>query len=379
MRRIVLCLLLVLFAAGCGPRAEEARLLLADIAAGAQGWSTLRGMAPEPDRRAISYTVEGRERQGDLYLPGEGPRARIVVVPGLSRHGRNDPRLVAFARSLARVRFAVLVPEVPGLRELRASPEDAVAIADAIAHLAGRAIPDSPSGGVGLVAVSYAVGPALIAAMDPRTADDVAFVLSIGGYYDMTAVITYITTGYYRPRPGAPWERGDPNRLSKWLFLEANASRLSDQADRAALLAMARRRIADPEAPIGDLAAQLGPEGRSVYALLVNNTSTRVPSLISELPAALRDEFATLSPSSHNWQQMRARLYLVHGRNDPMIPASESRRLVEAASPSQAEIYIADGLSHVEFDNEADFIDIWTLMGAAQAILLERDRLAVTP
>lgn len=376
MHRVVATLLLVVFIAGCGPRAEEARLLLADIAAGPEGWSTLRGMAPEPDRRAISYTVEGRERQGDLYLPGEGPRARIVVVPGLSRLGRNDPRLLAFARSLARVRFAVLVPEVPGLRQLRASPEDAAVIEDAVAHLAGRGIPDSPPGAVGLAAVSYAVGPALMAAMDPRTAESVAFVLSIGGYYDMTAVITYITTGYYRPRPGSAWERGEPNRISKWLFAEANAPRLADPADRTALLAMARRRIADPLAPIDDLATGLGPEGRSVYLLLINNNPDRVPALISALPEALRDDFATLSPESYNWQQLSARLYLVHGRNDPMIPASESRRLVNASSPGQAEIFIADGLSHVEFEDGADFIDILTLLSAGEAILFERDRLA---
>ncbi|NBC34863.1 MAG: alpha/beta hydrolase [Alphaproteobacteria bacterium] len=376
MHRVVTLLLLVLLVAGCGPRAEEARRLLADIAAGAQGWSTLRGMAPEPDRRAITYTVEGRARQGDLYLPGAGPRARIVVVPGLSPHGRNDPRLVAFARSLARVRFAVLVPEVPGLRQLRASPEDAVVIADAVSHLAGRAIPDSPSGAAGLAAVSYAVGPALIAAMEPRTADDVAFVLSIGGYYDMTAVITYITTGHYRPRPDADWVRGEPNRLSKWLFLEANAPRLADPADRTALLAMARRRIADRDAAIDDLAAGLGPEGRSVHALLVNDNPDRVPDLISALPASLRDEFATLSPSSHNWQRLQAQLYLVHGRNDPMIPASESRRLANSARPGQAEIYVADGLSHVEFEDGADLFDIFTLIRAGEAILFERDRLA---
>src|SRR3970282_281862 len=44
---------------------------------------------------------------------------------------KDDPRLVAFATTLARARFLVLVPDVAGLRQLRVRAADAREIADA--------------------------------------------------------------------------------------------------------------------------------------------------------------------------------------------------------------------------------------------------------
>ena len=53
----------------------------------------------------------------------------------------------------------------------------------------------------------------------------------------------------------------------------SNTERLDDRRDAAALDAMARRKLADLDADIADLAAGLGPEGRAVYALVVNRDS----------------------------------------------------------------------------------------------------------
>jgi len=62
--------------------------------------------------------------------------------------------------TLARARFAVLAPELPGFRALRVRPTDAREVADAFAYLAGR--PDlAPGGRVGIVAFSYASAYAL--------------------------------------------------------------------------------------------------------------------------------------------------------------------------------------------------------------------------
>ena len=57
--------------------------------------------------------------EGDLYLPASQARAAMVLVPGAAVLGRDEPRLQALARSLARAGFAVLVPELPEVRRSR--------------------------------------------------------------------------------------------------------------------------------------------------------------------------------------------------------------------------------------------------------------------
>ena len=55
----------------CSPRrALEAVGVLQDIQAG-NGPSLLKQVTPEPTRTAIVFTVDGRQRQADLYSPGE--------------------------------------------------------------------------------------------------------------------------------------------------------------------------------------------------------------------------------------------------------------------------------------------------------------------
>ena len=175
--KLAATLLLLILLAGCAPvRHYEAALVLQDIAA-AQGASRLKQTTAAPLRQSIAYTVDGRERRGDLYLPAQLPaklpvnlptniRAAIVAVPGAVPLGKDDPRLAAFATTLARAGFAVLAPDLAGFRELSVRPADTREIADAFSYLARRT-DLAPEGRAGLFAFSYAVGPAVLATLEP--------------------------------------------------------------------------------------------------------------------------------------------------------------------------------------------------------------------
>ena len=138
-------------------------------------------------------------QSGDLYLPPD-PRAALLLIPGVTPEGRDDPRLVAFAGALARHGFLVFAPELPGLRAQRVSRDDPDAIAAAGEALASCYGPDvAPRFAV--AAISYAVAPVVIAATMPPGDHRIALIVGIGGYHDVVAAITYLTTGYYRPKP----------------------------------------------------------------------------------------------------------------------------------------------------------------------------------
>ena len=199
----------LLFISGCIPLPDdEATWVLKDLGAGT-GPSRLKEQTPVPARSPIDYQVQGRGHQGDLYLPGEAPLAGIVLVPGAAVQGRNDPRLVAFATTLARSRFLVLVPDIPNLRALKVQAKDSQYVADAFSHLVSRTeLPDQGRAGIG--AFSYAVGPAVLAALDPGIRERVDFVLGVGGYHDLQQVVTFFTTGYFRK--DGTWQYLEPNR-----------------------------------------------------------------------------------------------------------------------------------------------------------------------
>ncbi len=346
--------------------------MLADLDAGF-GPSGLKATTPAPHRAMVTYRVDGRARHADLYRPGETPRARIVLVPGVAEDGKDDARLVAFATTLARARFTVLVPDIGALRALKVRATDAREIADAFVYLAGLD-EEAARGRIGIAAISYAVGPALIAALEADVRDSLRFVVGIGGYHDIEAVVTFFTTGRYRTRPGGRWRYRKPNAYGKWVFVLSNLDRVRDSADRVALEAMARRKMEDLEADVADLAAQLGAEGRSVHALISNTDAERVPELIAGLPAEMRAEVAALDLSKRDLRALRARLLLIHGREDDIIPFSESRALARSVPEGQVDLFLIDGFSHVNPDtSRADQGQLWS---AVYRLLEVRDGVA---
>jgi pimeloyl-ACP methyl ester carboxylesterase len=357
--RIALVALLAVLLAGCSPlRAIEAARVLADIS---QPDAEEARIAPT----AVTFPPGSGVAVGDLYWPDDAVAA-LVLVPGLVPEGKDDPRLVELARTLVRARFAVLVPDIAGLRAQQVSPEDARAIAEAIVWLAGCGAPS-----VGVMAISYAAGPAILAALRPDAAPQVRFLVAIGGYYDLEALVTFFTTGWFRTGPDQPWQQGSPNAYGKWVFVAANAQRLDDRGDRAALAAMAERKLADLNVDVADLEAALGPQGRAVTALLDNRDPDRVPALIEGLPAAVHSDLAALDLSHRNLSQLEARLLLVHGRDDPIIPSSESEALA-AAAPDQTDLYVVDSLTHVEI-NPSGLVDGFRLWRAVYRLLALRD------
>jgi fermentation-respiration switch protein FrsA (DUF1100 family) len=357
----ILCLLL----AACAPgRAVESVGVLRDVAGGVHAQAAQLGPTD------VVYRVEGRSRTADLYRPADtAAAAGLVLVPGATPRGRRDPRLVAFARELAAARLAVLVPALPGLREFRLEAGHAVPVADAVRHLSERA----GGGPVGLAAISYAAGPAVLAALRPNLQERIGLILLVGPYHDVEAALTYVITGAYRPAPGADWRRGTPNPRGTWAFVAGNAGRLESAGDRRLLRAIAARKRRDPQADVADLARHLGPDGRAVYALATTQDPEQVPARIAALPDDVRAGIAELDLSARDLSGLPGAIRILHGRDDPVIPFTESRRLLERLPPDRSRLVLVDGLIHADLQG-VPWSDIWSLLGLTYDVLNWRDR-----
>ncbi len=280
-------------------------------------------------------------------------------MPGADRAGKDHPRLVALAETLARLRFLVVVPDIANLRRLELSGADRHPIAQAARWLSA----ERHLARIGVVAVSYAVLPAVLAALDEPA---VTFLLGIGGAFDLTATATFFTTGAYRDGPGREWTHAIPNTYGKWVFVQSNLGRLDDSADRVALDGITRRRMADETADILDLRALLKPQGRAVMALLDNTEPARVPGLLAALPPRVKAGIAQLDLATRDLSPLTARLILVHGQDDRIIPWTESAALARRAP--NAELFLPANLAHAEL-RPGGWRDAAILWRAANAFL----------
>jgi len=366
--RLLLTILLAGLTTGCiSQESWEATRLLRDIDAAGRP-SELKSITPAPQRRTLRYEIEGRRGVADLYLPGEPAGAALVLVPGFTEQGRRDWRLVELARSLARARFLVLVPEVPGSRQLRVRLQDSRTIADAVVQLQ-REDDEVAGRGLGLVAISYAVGLSVLAALEVEEVAPIDFLVGLGGYHDARAVVTFATTARYRLPGDGRWHKGTVEAAAKWIFLATNAAVLENAEDRRRLVSLGRDCFDGCTVDAEALRAELEAEGRALLDLITNKDPNAVPRLIDALPSRAKEQLRALSPASHDLTSLAGRLILIHGREDTLIPFSESRALARAVPNS--EIFLIDGFSHITPDAVG-----WTgqlqLIDAVQAVLARR-------
>ena len=383
---------------GCAPvRHYEAAQVLQDFAVGAAD-SPLKRATPEPLRQTLSFTVEGRTHQADLYLPralqgcgvqpraptGQAPapncpRAGLVAVPGAVPQGKDDPRMVAFAYTLARAGFAVLVPDLRGYRELRVRPADAEEIADAFAWLAEQ--PElAPEGRAGIFAFSYSVGPAVLAALRDDIRGQVRYLIGLGGYYNLPRAIRFFTTGWFEH--DGRWLRGTPDDTGRMVLAYSSLDYAAGQGDRAVLDRMAAQRRRDPAADLSQWAAMLSDDMRSVYDLAVNDDPARFADLYARLPEGMRADIDLLDLARRDLAPLQARLILIHGRNDNLIPWTESLALAAAVEAGQARVFLIRRLlGHVDLSApdlltwrfwHEDLPDLWRMGRVIDLLLAER-------
>lgn len=318
-------------------------------------------------RTAVRYRRYDQEHVADRYQPA-APKAGMVLVHGAARGGKDDPRLAAFATALAGAGFEVLVPDMADLKSLRLRAESGRDVAAAFAHLAATA--DLPAGRpLGLGSLSVAIGPVARAATGSAIADEVDFLFAVGPYYDLPRTLRFFTTGHYRAH-GVTLRR-DPVAYAKWVFALSNTDRLAAPRDRRLLERLARRRLEDPATPVGRIRERLSPPGRAVYDFLANTDPARAVELYRGLPEAVRREVADLDLARLPLGRLCARVILVHGRDDPIIPYPESLALAAALPEGRAEVFIPAGLQHVE--TAPSLAQGWHLWRAAYALLQARD------
>jgi hypothetical protein len=291
-------------------------LSLALAAPTAEPWVAVVRAAPV--REEISIPAGSEALAADLYRPARA-RVALLLVHGLSRAGRRQPDLARLATLLGRHGVLVVVPQFEGLAAFRLSGREVADVRAALRYTA--ALSPSP----GIAGFSFGAGPALLAAADVA---GLRVVGSFGGYADLAHVMSFVTTGVHSYGGQRQVQRQE--EYNRWKLLALLVGFVSDRADQSRLEEIARRKLAWPEDDTRSVALGLGPEGRAVLALVVNQREEAVAPLLAQLPPPAREELQRLSPLAA-MPRIRARVLLAHGTADDSIPFTESLRLAEAA------------------------------------------------
>ena len=305
---------------------------------------------PDPQIERVTFEAAGRAMIADVYRPALGSRRSrrpgIVLNHGVAAGGMNDLRLTNFADALARAGYVALVPEFINLKEFRVRPSDVEEMVRSYEYL--ERLPDVNPDRVGFFGFSYAAGLAMLAANDPRISERVRFCFLLGSYYDLRSIVTYATTGYYLE--DGEWVYVKPRHTGKWAFLRNSLQLVGDDTDRRLLTRIANSKLEDDTCDVSASADSLGGEGALLYELMMNGDPDAAAGIIDRLNPRILSYFDELSMPG-NIENVTARLIIVHGRDDNLMPYTESILLAENAPPKAiAQLRILESLQHVDLE-----------------------------
>lgn len=304
-----------------------------------------------------------------VYRPrrGRGPWPTVLVVPGVTRHGRRHPAFVGIGRGLAAAGVLTAVVEPPGLSvgELTLRTlEDTRAAAEALcAHR------DVRDGRVAVAGVSGGGTLALLLAGTPGMAKRVSVAAALAPLCDVGAALRLATTDrYVRAGKLVPYETGSFFKLA---LARSAIAWLEEGPDRRAL----REHVLGLEdyglEPLRAFRSwpfeELGAGAQGVVGLLGNDDPARFDDLYAALTDAQREAADELSPIRLA-REIRAPVELVVARADKYIPLEDAAAFARVCQ--RARVTVIDSLEHaVPSISLAAARDLSRLDGAAVRFL----------
>ncbi len=304
------------------------------------------------DIQALSFHSTTGLSAARLYVPRDvqNPPA-MVVVHGLHQLGMDEPRLVNFAKSLAETGIEVLTPQVDALADYRVEAQSIDLIGSSAQFLADRT-----GAKVGVLGLSFAGGMSLIAAADPKYSDSISFVAAVGAQDDVQRVEHYLVDGQTQ-WPNGTLLKTPPHEYGWLILIYSHPEDFFSAGDVEGARESLRLLLHEDVKQAETRAARLSTQGqRLMNAIFAHHREVFRNRLSADLDK-YKVEAMAVSPHEH-MGALKAKVLLVHGEGDDVIPPSETEWLArDIPHHDLQEALISRAISHVSLEKEPGLRD----------------------
>ncbi|MGB8772470.1 MAG: alpha/beta hydrolase [Candidatus Korobacteraceae bacterium] len=313
----------------------------------ATGWLANFDVHPV-DVRDTTFNFQGKAVPAHVYTPrGIRFAPGIVMVHGMHRLGIDEPRLVSSARAVAASGFFVMTPLVPGIADYRVERESADLIGTAARSFAQEI--HAPK--VGILAISFSGGLSLLAASDPQYSQSIAWVASVGGYYDLAHVLRFFATGE-AVRPDGSIEHMQPHEYGPLIVIyDEPQDFFAPQDVQTAHKALKLLLAEEGKASEAMTETMTRADQQIMQRIYHKQRASFAPEILAEINKH-REELAAASPAGH-FQALHVPVLLLHGSDDTIIPPTEMLWL-QRDIPKKYLLgaLISPAIGHVNFDGK---------------------------
>lgn len=315
-------------------------------------WETQPITVTEVSVSEVAVTTPPNSIPARLFLPQNVAHPPgMLLVHGIHHLAIDDPRFVNLARALAGAGFGVLTPLLTSFADYHVDASSVGKIGESAHWLAARL----GRGPVTVIGISFGGGLALLAAADPRYAQNVRAIGVIGGYEDLARVSRFLATS----EEEFPDGRVVPAKAHDYgaaVFVYDHLEQFFAASDLAPAREALRDYLWEQPEKAAPWLPQLSTAGRKKMDALL---ARRIDFLRPELLAAIRADqkkMAALSPHG-KIGNLHAPVFILHGSGDTVIPPAESLWLArEVPREDLRAVLITSVFAHVDMKGK---VSVW--------------------
>ena len=285
-------------------------------------WTLHRNLLAEQNSAQLHTLKIGRTHyRYALYGPHVRCKGTIAVVHGMSPKGIDDPRIVVLSQALSQAGYRVVVPEIHAIKALQIDARQVQCLAEVL-HAIACTPALSPSGKISVLAPSFSGGLSIAAAARPELREQVTAICAIGAFTHVDSVMNYLLTNQNADQYGMYIV------LKKILPLVSTHTAVLEKALDAAIadnLGADETQLNAQAASLQSYLATLTDHDRQAVQQILDNADYRL-QLFELSRKAMAEEIRQLDIASQI-DDLHARVFLLHGQEDKVIPSSQSRLL----------------------------------------------------
>ena len=229
--------------------------------------------------------------------------------------------MLALCSALSQVGFRVLAPEIASIKALKIEAAQIKELAEIFLSIAeDRAL--TPTGKLGVLAPSFSGALSLAAASRPEVSDKIEAICAIGAFTQVDTVMSYLL----QAQDADPYGRFIA--LKKIIPLVYPEDTLIQGALDAAIDDnINARTVDDLNNALNTYLQNIPQQDRQDILRLFQDAQYR-ESLFSRSKGIMSEELAAIDVMQ-NIAGLKARVFLLHGRDDNVIPCEQSERLYQ--------------------------------------------------
>ncbi len=275
----------------------------------------------DPAKKEVEIHSGKNILKTDIWIPGDFDEQKkypaLILSAGVNLP-KDDHRILATIKGLAKSGFVVVVSDVPELLESRylsSTIDDFVNI-----FLFVENQPYVEKTKVGFAGFCLGSSFALLASSEERIRDKVSYILINDVLYDMYKFTRdTVTEKINDNNPVIAWRAEDETRE---ILYREYSDYINDDKEGYLIFQTLfnRQRLTEKEY------AKLTNDGKVFYDFLSNTDPIKSPELFAKLPDEAKKIIDNMSPKTKIWN-VKAKLFVTSGRN-VFLPASQAKDLV---------------------------------------------------